>query len=66
VAQFDAPVERARFSPDGRAIAAIPEHGLAADYACDACAPLDELISRAKHLVRRPLTKAERRRYLPG
>jgi WD40 repeat protein len=66
VAQFDAPVERARFSPDGRAIAAIPEHGLAADYACDACAPLDELISRARHLVRRPLTKAERRRYLPG
>jgi WD40 repeat protein len=65
VAQFDAPAQRARFSPDGRSIAAIPSRGLAAEYACDACAPLDELISRARHLVRRPLTRAERRRYLP-
>jgi WD40 repeat protein len=60
----DGAVRRARFSSNGDEVLTVPAAGPAAVYACDACGSIDEVMTRAQNLVRRRLTKAERRTFL--
>ena len=60
----DGRVLKARFSANGAKVLTVPEYGAAAVYACDACGPIFSVLTRAGNLVRRELSRAERRTFL--
>ena len=59
-----APVLAGVFSPDGKSILATDEDNTMHVYACELCAPQDELLKLAGRRSIRPLTQDERAIYL--
>jgi WD40 repeat protein len=64
-----APLTSASFSPDGRRILTSSRDGTLRTYDCELCGGIDDLVAVANArltALARPLTPAERERYLPG
>jgi WD40 repeat protein len=62
-------VRRALFSPDGTRVVTASTDGTVRVYRCALCGTLDELVALGnarRAQLARPLTRAQRRRYLPA
>ena len=63
------PLTSASFSPDGQRILTSSRDGTVRTYTCDLCGGIDGLLALANARLAgmaRPLTPAQRERYLPG
>jgi WD40 repeat protein len=61
---FNVGVPNASFSPDGKRIVTADLGGRTRIYTCEICGSIKSLQALAKERRKRPLTEAERRRYL--
>ena len=59
-----AAVAQAAFVGESRFVVAALANGSVIRYSCDACGSIDDLLTRARSRITRPLTTDERRRYL--